>query len=191
MKQLDTLAGCLLVVAGIAAPIVVATRQARDMRHFAIVRTGVLYRSGQMTAAGLTRALHDHGIRTVICIREPNAAVDAERDWCARNEVAFVRLNSRNWDGVPGQSRIDDPLRKFLRVVKDPANHPVLVHCFAGTHRTGGMVAVYRMECEGWTNQDAIAEIRAMGYSTIDTDLDINQYLSTYTPGVLGKGVGG
>lgn len=185
MKHLDTIAGCLLVAVGIAAPIALAARQARDMRHFAVVRPGVLYRSGQMTLAGLKRAMHDHGIRTVVCIRESNATVEAERNWCERNEIAFVRLNSRNWDGVPGQARVDEPLREFLRVVKDPANHPVLVHCFAGTHRTGGMVAVYRMECEGWTNPDAIAEMRAMGYTTIDTDLDINQYLGTYTPGVL------
>jgi tyrosine-protein phosphatase SIW14 len=194
MKHLATLAGLLAVAAGIAAPIVLAVRQGRDMPHFAVVRPGVLYRSGQMTTRGLQRALHDYGIRTVICIREPvsrsgrpNPAVEAERAWCEKNEVGFVRIASRNWDGVPGEARVDEPLRTFLRVVKDPANHPVLVHCFAGTHRTGGFVAVYRMECEGWTNLDAMAELRAMGYSSIDTDLDINEYLSTYRAGVLGS----
>jgi hypothetical protein len=46
------------------------------------------------------------------------------------------------------------------------------------------------MECEGWTNQEAIAEMRAMGYTTIDSDVDINQYLNTFSPGVLARKAG-
>ena len=61
-------------------------------------------------------------------------------------------------------------------------NYPVLVHCFAGAHRTGAYVAVYRMEYDGWSNEKAIAELRTCGYSTIDGDLDVNEFLSTYRP---------
>jgi hypothetical protein len=37
----------------------------------------------------------------------------------------------------------------FLAVMDEPANGPVLVHCFAGRDRTGSMCAVYRLigEC--------------------------------------------
>ena len=42
-------------------------------------------------------------------------------------------------------------------VMADPGNYPVLVHCFAGIHRTGAYCAVYRMEFERWDNADAMA----------------------------------
>ncbi len=181
-------AACLsLVLAGAVTPPLLMCRQMKDTRHFAAVRPGVLYRSGQLTPAGLARLLHDHHIRTVVCLREPSPAADAEAAWCARNEVRFVRITPRNWDGPPGGAAVDEPLRQFLDVMRDPANHPVLVHCLAGTHRTGGFVAVWRMEAEGWANADAMAELRGMGYTSIDTDLDINEYLSGYERGALSR----
>ncbi|MGL4549869.1 MAG: fused DSP-PTPase phosphatase/NAD kinase-like protein [Gemmataceae bacterium] len=186
MKSLGTLVGILLVLAGFAAPVAVGLRGQRATRHFAAVRPGVLYRSAQLPPDGLKRLVHDYGIRTVVCIRDESEAVAAERDWCARNEVEFVRMPARNWDGTPGAARIDANLRAFLGLVRDPARQPVLVHCFAGVHRTGGYVAVYRIDAEGWDNADAVEEMRAMGYADIDTDLDIRQYLGSFRPGVLG-----
>jgi tyrosine-protein phosphatase SIW14 len=185
MKYLGPLVVLSLVALGVAVPVVIAVREQRAMRHFAAVTPGVLYRSAQLPVEGLKRAVHDYGIRTVICIRDESAAVEAEREWCRRNEIEFIRMPARNWDGIPGASRIDPCLRAFLDVVRDPRNHPVLVHCFAGVHRTGGYVAVYRMEVEGWSNHDAIEEMRAMGYDRIDSDLDIRQYIDSYRPGVL------
>ena len=185
MKYLGWVVVLSLILLAAAAPVVIAVREQRAVRHFAAVTPGVLYRSAQLPVEGLKRVVHDHGIRTVICIRDESATVEAERAWCQRNEVEFTRMPARNWDGVPGASRIDPCLRAFLDVVRDPERQPVLVHCFAGVHRTGGYVAVYRMEVEGWSNRDAVEEMRAMGYDRIDTDLDIRQYIDTYRPGVL------
>jgi protein tyrosine/serine phosphatase len=185
MKYLGWVIVLSLVAVAAAAPVVIAVREQRAVRHFAAVTPGVLYRSAQLPVQGLQRVVHDHGIRTVICIRDESAAVEAERAWCQRNEVEFIRMPARNWDGVPGASRIDPCLRAFLDVVRDPERQPVLVHCFAGVHRTGGYVAVYRMEVEGWSNRDAVEEMRTMGYDRIDADLDIRQYIDSYRPGVL------
>ena len=186
MKHLGTIAGLLLVTAGIAVPPALMAWQMRHTRHFAVVKPGVLCRSGQPSLAGLKRILHDHRIRTVVSLRHESPATRAEADWCVRNEVKFVRLDPRNWDGVPGAARIDEPMRRFLEVMADPANRPVLVHCFAGTHRTGGYVAVWRIEGDGWSNEAAMAELRGMGYATLDGDLDISEYLRAYSPGALG-----
>ena len=38
-----------------------------------------------------------------------------------------------------------DQIVEFLRIVNDPANQPVFVHCWGGRHRTGVMTAIYRM----------------------------------------------
>ena len=58
------------------------------------------------------------------------------------------------------QAPVDASVKQFLDVMKNPANYPVLVHCFAGKHRTGAYCAIYRMEFENWTNDEAIAEIK-------------------------------
>jgi protein tyrosine phosphatase (PTP) superfamily phosphohydrolase (DUF442 family) len=48
----------------------------------------------------------------------------------------------------------------FLRLVNDPANRPVFVHCVGGRHRTGVMTAVYRMTGDGWTADQAYQEMK-------------------------------
>lgn len=48
----------------------------------------------------------------------------------------------------------------FLRLVNDPANWPVYVHCKGGRHRTGEMTAIYRITNEGWTADQAYEEMK-------------------------------
>lgn len=187
MKRLVPLVGTLLILFAIAAPIAVALREQRITRNFAVVQPGVLYRSAQLPTRGLQRLYHDYGIRTVVCIRDESAVVEAERAWCEANEIEFIRMPACNWNGPPGSAPIDTNLRNFLSVVRDPAKQPVLVHCFAGIHRTGGYVAIYRMAVEGWSNRDAIKEMRVMGYTDIDNDRDIRDYLDAFRPSVLGS----
>ena len=40
----------------------------RSFRNFRVVEEGVLYRSGQLNVAGLSRIIHDYGIKTVVSL---------------------------------------------------------------------------------------------------------------------------
>jgi protein tyrosine/serine phosphatase len=51
-------------------------------------------------------------------------------------------------------------LAQFLALVGDSAGQPVYVHCVGGKHRTGVMTAVYRMTLDGWTADQAFAEMK-------------------------------
>jgi protein-tyrosine phosphatase len=65
----------------------------------------------------------------------------------------------------------------------DENSYPVLIHCKAGLHRTGVMAAIYRMEFNGWSRQDAMRELRAhgFGYWTANTsDPYVLQYVMSY-----------
>jgi tyrosine-protein phosphatase SIW14 len=70
----------------------------------------------------------------------------------------------------------------------------VLLHCKAGLHRTGVLVATYRLEYEGWTPAAALAELRANGFgewaSTAANDY-ILDYILAYRPGVRRQAVAG
>jgi tyrosine-protein phosphatase SIW14 len=178
-----------LVIAGllVVGPYAYWRHDLATVRNFHVVQEGVLYRSGQMSLDGLKRALHDYGIRTVITLRDATHPGDGppdllEEKFCKGADLNYVRIPPRPWwasDGsVPAQEGIDT----FRAVMADPANYPVLIHCFAGMHRTGAFCAVYRMERDHWTNAQAIAEMKTHGYRNIDDEWDLLGYLERYRP---------
>lgn len=179
----------LTVILGfIVGPVLFASYQQKQMKNFRVVREGVLYRSGQMTADGMKRVIHDYGIRTVVTLRDAKATGEAPPDAeeeaaCRKLGLKYVRITPRHWssrDGGPPP--VEAGVQKFVDVMRDPGNYPVLVHCFAGTHRTGAYCAVYRMEFEGWGNERAIEELKSQGYPHVEDEKDIFGFLSGYRP---------
>ena len=61
----------------------------------------------------------------------------------------------------------DQDLVIFLKVVENPDNRPVFVHCKLGRDRVGYMVAAYRIIVQNWTVDDAIHEMFEFHYNTI------------------------
>jgi protein tyrosine/serine phosphatase len=182
-RFLVPLLGVTTVLALIAGPVVYAFHEEKQMRNFRVVREGVLYRSAQMTLPGLRRAFHDYGIRTVVSLRDPDRPDDlAEEAFCRKEEINFYRLPPKRWDTTYGPAEAEVNVRQFRDILDDPDNYPILVHCFAGVHRTGAYVAIYRMERERWTNKEAIAEVEACGYKELPDELDVLGYLEQYRP---------
>jgi tyrosine-protein phosphatase SIW14 len=186
-RTLLNVLGVLVLTLLIGGPLVLAFQVQNELRGLKVVREGVLYRSGQMTTDGLKRVLHDHGIRTVVSLRDApvpdKLAPDAdEEEFCRRLGVRFYRLPPQPWEARIGPPPVEPNVRKFREVMADPTNHPVLVHCFAGIHRTGAYCAIYRMEFEHWSNEQAIGEVMACGYGNFYDDLDISGYLEHYRP---------
>jgi tyrosine-protein phosphatase SIW14 len=138
-----------------------------------------------MPISGLKRILHDYDIKTVVTLRDADVPGSpppdaAEEDYCKKAEVNYIRITPRNWSAIDGSVPAAVGVKRFLAVLGQPANYPVLVHCFAGIHRTGAHVAVYRMEEEGWTNAQAIMELQVHGYFNIGQDFDLLDYLEHY-----------
>jgi protein tyrosine/serine phosphatase len=179
--------GVLAVLGALVAPVALALRQQARMRNFRVVKDGVLYRSGQMHLDALKRILHDYGIRTVISLRDSLDGVGpppdkAEEAFCGDEELNFYRFPPRSWDTCEGAAPADASVQRFLAIVRDPRMQPVLIHCFAGIHRTGAYCAAYRMQVDHWSNARAIAEVKACGYVHLDEELDILGYLEQYCP---------
>ena len=127
---------------------------------------GKFYRSGCLTANGFRDAIDKHHIKTVISFWDENPdptlqgsrldhSTVKESDLCASMGVTYKFIYVK--------LRPDDPhaaIDEFLKIMDDESSYPVLIHCKAGLHRTGVMAAVYRMEYDGWTKQDAMRELR-------------------------------
>jgi protein tyrosine/serine phosphatase len=186
-RYLSYLLGTTIAVLLVAGPVSYSWYWQGRIRNFRTVRDGVLYRSGQLSLGGLKRIIHDYGIRTVVTLRD--AALPGhpppdrdEEEYCKAEEIRYVRIPPRTWWAADGSVPAEKGVREFLRVMDDSRNYPVLIHCFAGIHRSGAFCAVYRMEYENWSNAQAIAEMKACGYSHLDDEWDVLGYIEQYRP---------
>src|SRR5215831_5772022 len=172
----------LIALLMIAGPIGYKRCHDKENRNFHVVEEGVLYRSGQMPLLRLQQYIAKHGIRTIVCLREGNALPDQQEEaWAKAKALKFVRIPPRQWYAdEAGNVPADASVKAFREVMDDPANYPVLVHCFAGIHRTGAFCAVRRMDHDGFTNEEAIREMKNLGY-TIE-HMDVLPYLRNYRP---------
>lgn len=109
------------------------------------------FRGSQPTKSQLA-ALKAMGVKTIIDLRKDY--VPEARQW-AREQG----LNYFNLPLLPGKRATKEQTEYFLRLVNDPANGPVYVHCKGGRHRTGAMTAVYRITHDGWTAEQAFEEM--------------------------------
>lgn len=181
------LPGVLIATLLIVGPLSYGSYRQSQVRNFHQVRDGVLYRSGQMSLAGLKRVVYDYGIKTVVSLRDSADPKDPPPDWdeekyCKSQEIRFCRISPRSWWSPDGSVPVERGMRKFLAIMDNPDNYPVLIHCFAGVHRTGTFCAVYRMEYDRWTNADALEELRACGYRNLEDEWDLLDYLKSYRP---------
>jgi len=64
----------------------------------------------------------------------------------------------------PSEAPTRGQVKQFLEIVMDPARRPVYIHCAQGIDRTGLMAGIYRIEHDGWTNEQALAEMKWFGH---------------------------
>ncbi len=188
MKRLLFPLFCLALVVG--APSAYYYHQQFHYRNFRIVNEGKLYRSGQLSPAGLHRIWHEYGIATIVSLRDDDGLSGVkdpfwEQEYARKQEIVFVRIAPKQWsEKKAGPPPAEENVRRFLEIIHDPVRYPrpMLIHCFKGSHRTGIYVALYRMEVDRWSNEEALREMRRCGYDTLDTDEDIHAFLRQYVP---------
>jgi protein tyrosine/serine phosphatase len=172
-----------------------AWHQERSFRNLHAVKPRVLYRSGQMTKDGLLRALHELNIGTLVNLRardyeSKNDTTSWEAELCEKNFVQFVSIplgspeHSQKVTPQAAHHIINEAAEKFLEVLNNPEAYPrpILVHCLSGVHRTGVMVALYRIEEEGWSKERALAEMKDMGYRDFNSPDPLRDFIERWVP---------
>ncbi|MDD5761500.1 MAG: tyrosine-protein phosphatase [bacterium] len=98
------------------------------------------------------------GVRTVVNLRTRRG----EREAVEAAGMRYVEIP------MSFMKKVDPAVvREALSVISDPANQLVFLHCSRGKDRTGVVVAVYRMEVDGWSKAEALAEMEAFGFHEI------------------------
>ena len=93
------------------------------------------------------------GVKTVIDLRRDK--LDGAEGWAEAYGLRYVNIPL-----TTKRPATDEQAEAFLKLVNDPANWPVYVHCKGGRHRTGEMTALYRITKDGWTADESYHEMR-------------------------------
>lgn len=127
-------------------------------------------------------ALAAMGIKTIIDLQrdgksEEQASVEAQG-------MKFYRI------GMSDRSQPSaEQAELFLKIVNDPANQPVFVHCAGGRHRTGAMSAIYRITHDGWSADQAFLEMKRYDFEYGMGHGSLKRYVYDYYSRIDQKGV--
>lgn len=184
---------CLVVV----VPFVHYRDNYTHAKRLRVVTEGKFYRSGCLTASGFREAIERHGIKTVINLMEENQDPNLpehyfggqrirESELCKSLGVDYRLILLDLKHPVSFLTERPECINNYLETM-DKIEYPALIHCKAGLHRTGALVAIYRMEYEGWSVAEAMIELKSHGYGDkMATSYNpyIEQYVLKYQPGL-------
>ena len=142
-----------------------------------------LYRGGRPKSSQLT-SLAGLGVKTVIDLQggdlnnpdlrpvmklfepgESPKAIALESARVQKLGMGFYNFPLDSLDTVTAAE--DRAIDQIVQLMGDPAHQPVFVHCEHGHDRTGLVVALYRIQHDGWNANDAYNEWVARGHSTL------------------------
>ncbi len=112
-----------------------------------------VWRSGQPTAAGY-KTLEELHVKTIVNLRVEYPQEEQNVRDLVKVGVHYFWIPIKD-QGVPTAEQA----RKFLDIVADPSNWPVLVHCEGGEGRAGIMSALVRYSFDGWDNATIMKEV--------------------------------
>ncbi|GAB4859399.1 Tyrosine-protein phosphatase dsp1 [Ancistrocladus abbreviatus] len=108
--------------------------------NFAMVDNGV-FRSGFPDSANFT-FLQSLGLRSIVCLC-PEPYPKANMEFLKTNGIKLYQFGIEGYK-EPFVNIPEDTIREALKMVLDVRNHPVLIHCKRGKHRTGCLVGCLR-----------------------------------------------
>ncbi len=116
-----------------------------------------LYRGAQPKRGGIHR-LTQLGVKTIVNLRAD--------DELSRAEEQEARAAGLSYFNVPFERLgrpTDEQVKRVLSIINSVQSQPVFVHCQRGADRTGTIIAIYRIEHDGWTSEQAKAEANRHG----------------------------
>ena len=111
------------------------------------------YYRGSQPSAQQFEDLKRFGVKTVIDLRKDN--VEQASEWARAAGLQYINIPL-----TTKKAATEAQTNDFLKIVNDPANQPVYVHCKGGRHRTGQMTAIFRITHDGWTSDQAYNEMK-------------------------------
>ena len=159
----------------------------RHIRHnFMTITEGKVYKSGVIPPDEIADFVKEYKIKSIVDLRFPGTGDDvnnpeipveltAEKNAVAK--IPGVNYFNNGSDQVPTQKNLDI----FFKIMDNPDNYPVLIHCYHGIGRAQMYSAIYRIEYESWDNEKARhAAAFPFTFSPFDDGKPKGDYLKNY-----------
>jgi protein tyrosine/serine phosphatase len=159
----------------------------RHINHnFMTITEGKVYKSGVIPPDEIADYVKKYHIKSIVDLRFPGTGDDvnnpeipaeltAEKEAVAK--IPGVNYFNNGSDQVPEQKNLDS----FFKIMDNQANYPVLIHCYHGIGRAQIYSAIYRIEYEGWSNEDARnGAAFPVLFSSFDDGKPKGEYLKAY-----------
>ncbi len=154
--------------------------------NFMTITEGKGYKSGVIPPDEIESYVKKYHIKSIIDLRFPGTGDDvnnpeipaeltAEREAVAK--IPGVHYFNNGSDQIPNQKNLD----VFFEIMDDTTNYPVLIHCYHGIGRAQLYSAIYRIEYEGFSNEEARSKAAfPVLFSSFDDGKPKGEYLKTY-----------
>ena len=128
---------------------------------------------GQPTHSAYAKAAAN-GFRSVLTLRAPKDGVDPMR------ERFIVEQNKLSYFNIPAAVKLPrhNQVDEFLNLVREPANHPMLINC-AFAERVAPFMLIFRIVEQGWSEDKAVEEASRSGLKSAQLKKFTQEYLAS------------
>ena len=154
--------------------------------NFETITEGKVYKSGVIPPDEIEDYVKEYKIKSIIDLRFPGTGdevnnpeipteLTAEKDAIAK--IKGVNYFNNGSDQVPEPHNLDT----FFKIMDDPKNYPVLIHCYHGVGRAEMYSAIYRIEYENMEKDEARTNTRLLTkWSSFDLGKPKGDFLHNY-----------
>ncbi|MFA5292897.1 MAG: dual specificity protein phosphatase family protein [Phycisphaerae bacterium] len=136
------------------------------IKNFQVIKPGVLYTSGQPRGMDYTRLLYKYHIAAFVNVRKTDE--HREQNW-HNEEVAWMKSHGVTYIELPIDKDVaDDGIPdletsgKFLEIMDERANIPVLLHDNTGKKRVSYLAAVWMLKSGGFNLDKTVEKIKQL-----------------------------
>lgn len=154
--------------------------------NFETITEGKVYKSGVIPPDEIADYVKKYKIKSIVDLRFPGTGDDvnnpeipaeltAEKEAVAK--IDGVQYFNNGSDQVPKQKNLDN----YFKIMDNPDNYPVLIHCYHGVGRAEMYSAIYRIEYENMDKDEARTSTRFLTkWSSFDLGKPKGDFLHNY-----------
>lgn len=154
--------------------------------NFETITECKVYKSGVIPPDEIADYVKKYHIKSIVDLRFPGTGDDVNNPEIpaelTAEKVAVEKIDGVNYfnngsDQVPKQKNLD----MFFKIMDNPENYPVLIHCYHGVGRAEMYSAIYRIEYENMDPNQARTSTRLLTkWSSFDLGKPKGDYLHNY-----------
>ncbi len=154
--------------------------------NFETITENKVYKSGVIPPDEIADYVAKYNIKSIVDLRFPGTGDDvnnpeipaeltAEKE--AISKIKGVNYFNNGSDQVPTQKNLDI----FFKIMDNPDNYPVLLHCYHGVGRAEMYSAIYKIEYENMNRDEARTSTRFLTkWSSFDLGKPKGDFLHLY-----------